>query len=251
MYAELGKVPEDGGIQPWRHAARHLRDKLMKDSRKTRLVLVLTANLLLSLTVGYGIWRAKTTPTSTAALAAKPQDAENAAERKIAALENKIALLESKNAETAIKPAEASAKDAGSNPPAARKSASSRAAARPQLDSFVPPPPVIEGYAPRETSARPISTSNAVSRPRPRYRQTAQSKFAGVKLTGVIGNKAILLMRKEGMQESESPEAVCLAPGERVTTINNVPISIIDVQPKKVVMEVGGDRLEKLLPDIR
>ena len=218
----------------------------MMDSRNTRLAMVLSANLILSLTVGFGIWRTNQKTAQPAAPAAVQAVPGKDAVPSLAAKPQSIPEPEPPPAKAASPSPElgqGKQQQAQASIPLTRRPL--RLASKPRYeDTFVPPPPAIE------------SDREPVSAPAPKFlreskRRAAQGKLAGVKLSGVIGNKAILVLRRQGTSFDESPEAICLAPGEKVTTINNVPISILEVEPKKVVMNVGGDRLERLLPDIR
>lgn len=255
----------------------------MESSQKTRLVLVVCANVLLSAAVALVIWngadkaRDLKDPAPSAAVApAGTKDASS------------VAKLEQPGETSSVKgdpTSSASNKDkfpssdreqvrksarreAGSNDPmrsiktataytvaamddsgltseqlVSRKKASSKMVSYP---GFVPPPPP-------DPVGPPVSAAHAapVLRLDPVSHHAPERKMLGIKVTGIIGNKAMLLMRKEGMSRNEKPEVVCLAPGEQVRNINNMPVSVLSVERDRVTLEVDGDRFIKTLPEIR
>ncbi len=114
----------------------------------------------------------------------------------------------------------------------------------------------VSSVNPRVQAARPRN-SNLVSNDiepdfneSTGFRSPKRGRIAGVRFSGVIGNKAILELRREGSKRWERPEVICLAAGEEVRSINNVPISVLDVKPEQVVFDVDGDRFVKALPQI-
>lgn len=96
----------------------------------------------------------------------------------------------------------------------------------------VPPPPPLIGAAPAPGFG-------------------FQGKLAGITVTAVMGNKAMLKLRREGMRKNEKPEVVCLAPGEQIRTYNNLSLSVVAVEPYRVTLDVDGDRFVKSLPEIK
>ncbi|MBX9721688.1 MAG: hypothetical protein K2X81_09860 [Candidatus Obscuribacterales bacterium] len=103
--------------------------------------------------------------------------------------------------------------------------------------SLIPPPP------PRTL---PLEHVQAQS-----WKSSPPNGLGGVRLTAVIGDKAMLSVRREGSSRSERPEVICLSAGEQTKTVDNVPVSVVSVDKDRVVFEVGGDRFVRSLPEIR
>lgn len=226
--------------------------------------MVLSANLLLSVAVGLAIFNNQTASQAT-------QTAKETASN----LESRNAPKTGAKSETypAISRAEAvseARKDAGRPDPmtasgltaGAMVNRASKSTKQSQENLFVPPPPPVQGVAPTASSSI-MAANNSVSRqtnlslqeevPARIEANTPMNKafkLAGIKLSGVIGNKAILLMRREGARRSERPEVICLAPGDQISTMSKVPISVVSVDPDRVTLELAGNRYVKPLPDI-
>ena len=77
------------------------------------------------------------------------------------------------------------------------------------------------------------------------------SRLTGIRLTAVIGNKAMLSLKAEGSHSHERPEIFCLAAGEQVRTLDNLPLSVIKVEADRVVLDMNGERFVKSLPGVR
>lgn len=259
----------------------------MESSQKTRLVLVVCANVLLSAAVALVIWNgadkardAKDPAPSaveTAAGTANANDSSSVAkiEQSAETSSDKGDLTSSANSKDKFPSSDreqirkSARREAGSNDPmrsiktasaytvsamddsgltseqlVSRKKASSKMVSYP---GFVPPPPPDPVGPPVSSVAHaaPVLRLDPVSHHAP------ERKMLGIKVTGIIGNKAMLLMRKEGMSRNERPEVVCLAPGEQVRNINNLPVSVLSVERDRVTLEVDGDRFIKTLPEIR
>ncbi len=246
----------------------------MESSQKTRLILVVCANVLLSATVALAIWtnadKAKDSSSVVAdsTVGSEITKSENTAE---AGSATKVASAQTVEADVRYPASKRNEvqklarKDAGSDEPMKSIKTASSCVVRAMDDSgltsdvfvskkkptgkmvsypgFVPPPP------PDPVAAAPVQRSHQVAQ-FDAVSHTPERKF-GIKVTGIIGNRAMLLMRKEGMSRNEKPEVVCLAPGEQVRNINNLPVSVLVVDKDSVTLEVNGDRFVKTLPEIR
>lgn len=110
-------------------------------------------------------------------------------------------------------------------------------AASTKVATLVPPPP------PRALPVEHVQNQT--------WKTSPPNGLGGVRLTAVIGDKAMLSVRREGSSRSERPEVICLSAGEQTKTVDNVPVSVVSVDKDRVVFEVGGDRFVRSLPEIR
>lgn len=260
----------------WSQALRAnlLRVNSMESSQKTRLILVVCANVLLSATVAVAIWTnadkakdaketavASDSASTTSSVAGVANSVGDASGTKATEVTDKFPVSKRDEVQKEAR------KEVGTNDPMKSLRTASTYAVKAMDDTgltsdlfvskkkpsskmvsyagFVPPPP------PDPVAAAPV---HHVAAPVARFEpipHTSERKMFGIKVTGIIGNRAMLLMRKEGMSRSEKPEVVCLAPGEQVRNINSLPVSVLSVDKDRVTLEVDGDRFVKTLPEIR
>lgn len=122
---------------------------------------------------------------------------------------------------------------------------------REQIAYLPPPPPVVHlgnGYIPPLYNTDPRHTSRIGSESKKRE---PAYKVHGIKVSGIIGDRAILIMRPEGSRMTDRPESLCLSAGDEVRTITKVPVSIESVEKDRVTFKVAGELCVKRLPDIR
>lgn len=242
----------------------------MDDTRKTQVTIVLVANLALSVAIGFAIWnggssanrgtgaqrspgvRVGAEPVSATAIAtsvARRSDPGNyfattrsAAAARAGFLAGRSDPMSCSSYRALSASKRTPAPDENVVHPPLRKSSAQQAPQTPHLSEeavkVLPPPPAM----PAERMSA-LSLSDRKSAP--------PSKMAGITVTAVIGNKAMLSLRREGSNRRQRPEIVCLAAGEQIRTGNNVPVSVIAVEPYRVILDVDGERFVKSLPEIR
>lgn len=224
----------------------------MTNTRKTTMILALSANFVLSAFLCFAIWSGNQS-------AAKKNDnsvgQDNEASKLVAARATSQR-YRATTREEAIKQARQSAirRDPTSLglssastylAPQDAKYANKISVPSQAVVHKVPAPPAILPIA--ELPPPPSPTVSVQSTPN---RSTKQRGLAGLKLTGVIGNKAIISMRREGSRRTDRPEILCLAPGEETRTIDNTLVSIESVEKDRVTLCIGGKRMTRILPDI-
>lgn len=236
----------------------------MKDTRKSRLIMVLSANLALSVLVGFAFWSGKNS-TSNSEKAKQASSTQEPTKKSAGSSSEEAPKIAEHYPATTREQAEADAKKAllernGFSPMApiaAREKTKANAAGTKEphtkdLTAHInpgfkvpPPPPATEQFDhPFVRSAPRASFAHFKA-------EAPFSKIAAIKLTAVIGNKAMLSLRREGMRKNERPEVICLAAGDQVKTNNNLDISVVAVEADRVTLDVDGTRLVKSLPDVR
>ena len=246
----------------------------MESSQKTRLILVVCANVLLSATVALSIWSSadKAKDAKETTVASNSANTTSQIDDTKAAVDNTgseaVETIEKFPVSKRNEVQKEARKEVGTNDPMKSLRTASTYAVKAMDDTgltsdlfvskkkpsskmvsypgFVPPPPPDPATAPpvQHVAPAPVAHFDAIP-------PTPERKMFGIKVTGIIGNRAMLLMRKEGMSRSEKPEVVCLAPGEQVRNINSLPVSVLSVDKDRVTLEVDGDRFVKTLPEIR
>lgn len=72
-----------------------------------------------------------------------------------------------------------------------------------------------------------------------------------LKLTAIVGNKAVLSVPPNIRSVTKWPATICLGPGERIEDSNNAALSIVSVDPDSVTIDEDGERSVKSLPTIK
>lgn len=72
-----------------------------------------------------------------------------------------------------------------------------------------------------------------------------------LKLTAIVGNKAVLSVPANIRSVTKWPATICLGPGERIEDANNAALSIVSVDPDSVTIDEDGERSVKSLPTIK
>lgn len=245
----------------------------MNKSDKSRMLMVLAANLLLSTVVGVAIVNQKNGADKSAKLSDKQS------------LQKSALIQSERNLPNANQPNSDSQKDevlthakldAGRNDPMSEDGAGaevfSNSSPRQNRNSssrsipvqtiragaFVPPPPPLESMLSGSNAGSIIPAAQAYTNPvkiqGTKFRSEPNEpiyKTHGIKVSGIIGNRAILIMRQEGSRRTDRPEAITMSVGEEIRTINKIPVSIESVEKDRVTFKVAGQLCVKSLPDIR
>ena len=72
-----------------------------------------------------------------------------------------------------------------------------------------------------------------------------------LKLTAIVGNKAILSVPANVRSMTKWPAIISLGPGEKIEDTNNAALSVVSVDPDSVTIDEDGERSVKTLPTIR
>lgn len=72
-----------------------------------------------------------------------------------------------------------------------------------------------------------------------------------LKLTAIVGNRAVLSVPANLRRANKWPEVLCLGPGERFEDSSNGAISVVSVDPDSVTLDEDGERSVKSLPSIK
>ena len=131
-----------------------------------------------------------------------------------------------------------SAPHSGPDPLLQKKHSTSREAAYIPISELPPPPPAAPVYEPVRMPV-PTYFSSAASR---------NQKYANIRFTGIIGNKAVLSLRRSGTRKKY--DTICLAPGEETITADDTVISVQQVEPDRVTFMLGGKKIVQSLPHI-
>ena len=124
------------------------------------------------------------------------------------------------------------------DPFAHKKRSTSREAAYIPVSELPAPPPAIPVYEPVRTPASSYS-----------YSLSRNQKYGKIKFTGIIGNKAVLSLRRSGTRRKY--DTICLAPGEETLTADDTVISVQQVEPDRVTFMLGGKKIVQSLPRVR
>ncbi|MBX9687599.1 MAG: hypothetical protein K2X27_12905 [Candidatus Obscuribacterales bacterium] len=224
----------------------------MEAERKKRLIIVFSANLLLSLIVGLAFFASKKPQAKTAVLPPKTATAGPTATAAPIPAIPELRQTRQASLRQEIQPLARSG--SGRPDPMFVHEQIERGPVEPVVAAadkpapvLVPPPPAISSLYETKLPAIPALPQSR-ELPRLAWKSNPVSKLDGVKLTAVIGNKAMLAVRRKN---SERSEIICLAAGEETLTPGERPLTIVSVEPYRVVMEVDGDRMVRSLPEIR
>ncbi|MBX9572569.1 MAG: hypothetical protein K2X77_26980 [Candidatus Obscuribacterales bacterium] len=72
-----------------------------------------------------------------------------------------------------------------------------------------------------------------------------------LKLTAIVGNKAVLSVPANVRSMTKWPATICLGPGEKIEDANNAALSIVSVDADSVTIDEDGERQVKALPTIK
>ncbi len=119
-------------------------------------------------------------------------------------------------------------------------------------DKVLPPPP------PPTKSERPVpppppSVVEAPSLPIDNLPQPPDKPLVSpsLKLTGILGNKAVLTVPLLLRTQNKWPSVICLGPGEKFEDPTNGSFSVVSVDQDSVTIDEEGERSVKSLPQIK
>lgn len=222
----------------------------MDQSRKSPTILVLSANLFLSIILGLAILNGAKPGAKAQGAKAKSTESVIQSEAKsvFTAAAANVESKASKNASstgagsTEVQSTATNASDTNAAVirPAPNKAVSANRPLRMAylpVSELPPPPPEAPAMAPAPSytyAAAPF--------------QTRSQKSASIKFTGIIGNKAVLSLRRPGYRKKY--DTICLAPGEEARAPDDTLIAVQDVEPDRVTLVIGGKKIVQNLPHI-
>jgi len=114
-----------------------------------------------------------------------------------------------------------------------------------------PPPPVEATKAPPPPA--PIAADAPPEIPVPDLPLPPEKPTVtpSLKLTAIIGNKAVLEVPLKLRVANKWPSVICLGPGERFEDPANGSFSVVSVDPDSVTIEEDSERSVKNLPQIK
>lgn len=231
----------------------------MDDNRKSKMIIVLIANLALAGGVLLAIWNGGDSSRGKKPAAPAHDGVSPSALNPAGQPPNASAAVSQKDGLATTISAEHGEAGKTEEHPASLRGAMSREESTPAALKKIPvpaPPPISPGVAlselppPPDPPGPPLPVGKRAGNSA-KKRFAGPLKVSGIKLTAIIGSKAMLALRREGSSRNERPEIVCLSIGEHVLTSDNVLISVVSVEPDHVILEVGGERFIKSLPAIR
>jgi len=108
-----------------------------------------------------------------------------------------------------------------------------------------PPPPPSTGGGPASASAPEIPIDNLPAPP------DKPMVTPSLKLTAILGNKAILSVPMQLRTQNKWPAVICLGAGERFEDPTNGSFSVVSVDQDSVTIEEEQERSVKSLPQIK
>ena len=109
----------------------------------------------------------------------------------------------------------------------------------------VPPPPI--NYSDDNVQLQGVMNSQPRVAKKPQYYQA----LSGLRLSAIVGDKALLLVPKYLQRQNGWPRSFCLAKGDSIQDAREHNIQIASVSSDSVVLEEGGEKLAKSLSPVR